>query len=98
MASKNKRFADDGWAVWVNGDDNSTVYINDWLNPAGKSYVDFAVRIRGVKASETLHIYLPFPVTKGTKHSKYSKAIGVNLLGILRTVVTLVCRQDFNAQ
>ncbi len=64
MASKNKRFADDGWAVWVNGDDNSTVYINDWLNPAGKSYVDFAVRIRGVKASETLHIYIPFPVTK----------------------------------
>ena len=41
---------------------------------------------------------LPFPVTKGTKHSKYSKAIGVNLLGILSTVVMLVCRQDFNAQ
>ena len=38
MASKNKRFADDGWAVWVNGDDISTVYINDWLNPNGKSY------------------------------------------------------------
>ena len=54
MASKNKRFADDGWAVWVNGDDNSTVYINDWLNPQGESYVDFAVRIRGVKASKRL--------------------------------------------
>lgn len=37
MAAKNKRFADDGWAVWVTGDDNSTVYINDWLNPRGKA-------------------------------------------------------------
>lgn len=64
MASKNKRFADDGWAVWVNGDDNSTVYINDWLNPQGKSYVDFAVRIRGAKSSQALHVYVPFAVTK----------------------------------
>ena len=64
MASKNKRFADDGWAVWVNGDDNSTVYINDWLNPQGESYVDFAVRIRGVKASKALNVYVPFSVTK----------------------------------
>lgn len=64
MASKNKRFADDGWAVWINGDDNSTVYINDWLNPRGKSYVDFAVRIRGVKSSKALNVYVPFVVTK----------------------------------
>ena len=39
MAKRNKKFADDGWAVWVDGDDTSTVYINDWLNPKGKSYV-----------------------------------------------------------
>lgn len=64
MASKNKRFADDGWAVWVSGDDISTVYINDWLNPNGKSYVDFAVRIRGIKDSKALHVYVPFSVTK----------------------------------
>lgn len=38
MASKNKRFADDGWAVWVNGNDNSTVYINDWLTPTGGQF------------------------------------------------------------
>lgn len=64
MASKNKRFADDGWAVWVNGDDNSTVYINDWLTPTGDSYVDFAVRIRGVKSPALLNVYIPFGVTK----------------------------------
>ena len=40
MAKKYKKFADDGWAVWIDGDDTSTVYINDWLNPKGKSYVD----------------------------------------------------------
>ena len=48
MPKKQRKFADDGWAVWIDGDDTSTVYINDWLNPKGKSYIDIAVRIRGV--------------------------------------------------
>lgn len=65
MEKKKKRFADDGWAIWVDGDDVSTVYINDWLNPKGKSYVDFAVRIRGIQASKGLYVYVPFPVSKG---------------------------------
>lgn len=43
MPKKQRKFADDGWAVWIDGDDVSTIYINDWLNPKGKSYVDFAV-------------------------------------------------------
>ncbi len=63
MPKKQRKFADDGWAVWVDGDDNSTVYINDWLNPKGKSYVDMAVRIRGVKAGKSLHVYIPFAVS-----------------------------------
>ena len=64
MAKKQRKFADDGWAIWVDGDDTSTVYINDWLNPKGKSYVDFAVRIRGVKESKALHVYVPYAVSK----------------------------------
>ena len=44
MPKKQRKFADDGWAVWIDGDDVSTIYINDWLNPKGKSYVDFAVK------------------------------------------------------
>ena len=64
MPKKQRKFADDGWAIWVDGDDVSTVYINDWLNPKGKSYVDFAVRIRGVKASTLLAVYVPFSVDK----------------------------------
>ena len=62
MAKKKRKFADDGWAVWVDGDDTSTVYINDWIDPKGKSYVDLAIRIRGVKASNGLHVYVPFAV------------------------------------
>ena len=63
MSKKQKKFADDGWAIWVDGDDVSTVYINDWLNPKGKSYVDLAIRIRGVKSSKLLHIYVPFAIS-----------------------------------
>ena len=64
MPKKQRKFADDGWAVWVDGDDTSTVYINDWLNPKGRSYVDIAVRIRGVKASKSLCVYVPFSVSR----------------------------------
>ena len=64
MQKKQRKFADDGWAIWVDGDDVSTVYLNDWLNPKGKSYVDLAVRIRGVMVSKSLNIYVPFAVDK----------------------------------
>ena len=63
MPKKQRKFADDGWAIWVDGDDTSTVYINDWLNPKGKSYVDIAVRIRRIKVSKSLNVYVPFPVS-----------------------------------
>ena len=63
MAKRNKKFADDGWAIWVDGDDTSTVYINDWINPKGKSYVDMAIRIRGIKLSKFLRVYIPFAVS-----------------------------------
>ena len=63
MPKKQRKFADDGWAIWVDGEDSSTVYINDWLNPKGKSYVDIAIRIRGIKESKCLHVYVPFNVS-----------------------------------
>ena len=64
MPKRHRKFADDGWAVWVDGDDTSTVYINGWLNPKGKSYVDMAIRIRGVKSSRTLSVYVPFCICR----------------------------------
>ncbi len=63
MPNKQRKFADDGWAIWIDGDDTSTVYINNWLNPKGKSYVDLAIRIRGVKSSKMLHVYVPFAIS-----------------------------------
>ena len=63
MPKKQRKFADDGWAIWIDGDDTSTVYINNWLNPKGKSYVDLAIRIRGVRLSKMLHVYVPFAVS-----------------------------------
>ena len=64
MPKKQRKFADDGWAVWIDGEDTSTVYLNDWLDPKGKSYIDIAVRIRGIKLSKALHVYVPFAVTR----------------------------------
>ena len=64
MRKKQRKFADDGWAIWVDGDDTSTVYINDWLNPKENSYVDIAVRIRGIKSSNGLNVYVPFVVSR----------------------------------
>lgn len=63
MPKKQRKFADDGWAIWVDGDDISTVYINNWLNPKSKSYVDLAIRIRGVKSSRFLYVYVPFIIS-----------------------------------
>jgi hypothetical protein len=64
MPKKQRKFADDGWAVWIEGDDTSTVYINDWVNPEGKSYVDLGIRIRGVKSSKNLYVYVPFALSR----------------------------------
>lgn len=62
MSKKQRKFADDGWAVWIDGEDTSTIHINDWLNPKGKSYVDIAIHIRGIKLCKSLNVYVPFPV------------------------------------
>ena len=64
MAKKKRKYADDGWAVWIDGEDVSTVHINDWLNPKGKSYVDIAIHIRGMRVSKFLNVYVPFSVSR----------------------------------
>ena len=64
VGKKNKFFADDGWAFWVDGDDTSTIYLNNWFNPKGKSYIDVAIHIRGILDSSSLSIYFPFSVAK----------------------------------
>ena len=64
MAKKQRKFVDDGWAIWTDGDDICTIYLQDWLNPKGKSYVDLAIRIRNVKVNTRMRVYIPFVVSK----------------------------------
>ena len=92
MAKKEKKFVDNGWAVWVDGDDTSTVYINNWLNPKGKSYVDFAVRIRGVKASTYLHVYVPYAITTDEMEDV---SLLLNDTKILQATFSAACLLDY---
>ena len=62
--AKKKFFADDGWAIWITGEDTSTFYLNEWVNPKEKNFVDVGVRIRGVKGSKNMNVYIPFAVEK----------------------------------
>ncbi len=64
MAKKQRKFVDDGWAIWTDGDDICTIYLQDWLNPKGESYVDLAIRIRNVKVSTRMRVYVPFTVLR----------------------------------
>ena len=92
MAKKHRSFADDGWAVWVDGEDTSTVYLNDWLNPKGKSYIDIAVRIRGIKASQGLHVYVPFLVSK---YEIEDVSLRFNDTKILQATFSVACIVDY---
>lgn len=62
MGNKKRRFADDGWALWIDGDDKSTIYLNEWINPKGKSYVDVSVRVYGAKEAKAVNFFVPFEI------------------------------------
>ena len=64
MAKKQRKFVDDGWAIWTDGDDICTIYLQDWLNPRGKSYVDLAIRIRNSRGNTRMRVYVPFDVSR----------------------------------
>ena len=64
MAKKRRKFVDDGWAIWSDGDDIFTIYLQNWLNPKGSSYVDIAIRIRNVRVNTRMRIYIPFDIAR----------------------------------
>ena len=64
MGSKKSKFADDGWALWIDGDDRSTIYLNEWINPRGRSYVDISVRVYGAKEAKEVNFFVPFEIEK----------------------------------
>ena len=92
MPKKQRKFADDGWAIWIDGDDTSTVYINDWVNPKGKSYVDFAVRVRGIKACKSLNVYMPFAIRA---EEIEDVSLLFNDINILRATFSSACIVDY---
>ena len=92
MAKKQRKFADDGWAVWVEGENTSTVYINDWLNPKGKSYVDIAVSISGIKSSKALNVYVPFAISADEIEDV---SLLFNDMKILRATFSTACIVDY---
>ena len=92
MPKKQQKFADDGWAVWVDGEDTSTIHINDWLNPKGKSYVDIALHIRGIKVSKAVHVYAPFPVSK---EEIEDVSLSFSDTKILKAILSAACIVDY---
>jgi hypothetical protein len=92
LSKKNKFFADDGWAIWVDGEDVSTIYLNNWLNPKGKSYMDVAIYIRGIKETKSLNVYFPFPVDKNEIEDVSLKFYDENLS---RAIFSSMCLVDY---
>ena len=86
MGNKKRKFADDGWALWIDGDDRSTIYLNEWINPKGKSYVDISVRVYGAKETKALNIFIPFAVERNEiTDLSYMLADGLALRALFNT-------------
>ena len=92
MPKKHRKFADDGWAVWLDGDDTSTVYINNWINPKGKNYVDLALRVRGINETTSLNVYIPFAVSKDEIQDI---SLLFNDTKILQAIFSMACIVDY---
>ena len=92
MSKKQRKFADDGWAIWIDGEDTSTIHINDWLNPMGKSYVDIAIHIRGIRLCRSLNVYVPFSVSD-TDIEDVSLSFGDTK--ILQAIFSAACIVDY---
>lgn len=92
MSKKNKFFADDGWAFWVDGDDTSTIYLNNWLNPKGKSFMDVAIHIRGIKETKSFNMYFPFEVDKSEVEDV---SLNFNDENLSRAIFSSMCIIDY---
>ena len=78
--------------MWVDGDDVSTIFLNSWLNPRGKSYMDVAIHIRGVRESTALNMYFPFALDKSEIEDVSLKFDDENLS---RAIFSSMCLVDY---
>ena len=93
MSRQTKRFIDDGFAVWIDGDDRSTVYLNSWITRSGVSYIDIAIRIYGTKDVKTVNFYVPFAIKENELIDLYKS---LNDTSVLCGLFNMNCRIDTN--
>lgn len=92
MSQKKRKFADDGWAVWIDGEDTTTIHINDWLNPVGKSFVDIAIHTRGIQSCKSMNVYVPFPVSQAEIEDM---SLSLGDTKILQAIFSAACIVDY---
>ncbi len=63
MSKKIRKYTDEGWALWISGDRKSTLYLNEWVNPSGKSFVDVSTRIYNAKNVTDVNFFIPFHIS-----------------------------------
>ena len=86
MSNKKRKFADDGWALWIDGDDKSNIYLNEWINPKGKNYVDVSVRVYGANNTKSVNLFVPFVVSQSEiSDLSYLLADGMALRALFNT-------------
>jgi ribonuclease HII len=93
MSIKGKKFTDDGWAIWIDGDDTSTIYFHDWMSPKGKSYIDVSVKIVGIKGTSKLCLYVPFEVS--AEEIDTINILNASITGMQRAVRRLSTKPEF---
>ena len=72
--------------MWIEGDDKSTIYLNEWINPKGKNYVDVSVRVYGAKQTRAVNFFIPFEVDKSEiTDLSYMLADGTALRALFNT-------------
>ncbi len=64
MAKKIRKYTDEGWALWIDGDSKSSFYLNEWVNPKGKNFVDVSTRIYDSKNVKNVNFFIPFQISE----------------------------------
>lgn len=88
----NKNYVDESWAIWIDGDDTTTIYFNEWMNPRKTNYVDIAIRVRNIMQSNKMNLYIPFKIVENEIED-----ISLELKDekILRATFSATCIIDF---
>lgn len=90
--SQNKKFVDESWALWIDGNDITTIYFNEWINPKKKSYVDVAIHVRNILKSNQMNLYIPFVINE---EEIFDISLKLENEKILRATFSATCLIDY---